>query len=88
MDKQSDKYNKRLRLALMKQKSYIIQYTLKETDNATWSYTAPTKEKAKERLKSIILISATGWKLYRYSFFKTNLRRLLLTELMWKLTLK
>lgn len=88
MDKQSVKYNTRSRLALIKQKSYTIQFTLKETDNATWSYTAITKEKAKECLKSIILESATGWKLYRYSPFKTDFRRLLLTELMWKLTLK
>lgn len=88
MDKQSVKYNTRSRLALMKQKSYTIQFTLKETGNATWSYTAITKEKAKERLKSTILESATSWKLYKFSPFKTNFRRLLLAELMWKLTLK
>lgn len=88
MDKQSDKYNKHLRLALMKQASYTIRYTLKETDNATWSYTARTKEEVKKRLESTILISATSWKLYKYSPFKNVSIRLLLTELIWKLKLK
>lgn len=77
---------------LMKQKSYIIQFTLKETDNATWSYTTITKKKAKECLKSIILDiilePATSWKLYMYNPFKTKFKRLLLTELIWKLTLE
>lgn len=81
-------YKFRIKLELLKQKSYVIQYEAPETGRAIWSYYSTSKKDAKAVLSTTLLGYAKCWKLYKRGPFKMPSRRILLTEIWWRLTVK
>lgn len=77
-----------VKFKLLKQKSYVIQYEVPETGKAAWSYSSMSKKEVKKRLSSTLLGYAKPWRLYKLGPFKLPLRRILLTEIWWRLTVK
>lgn len=86
--KAMDWYTFKIKLELLKQKSYVIQYEVPETGKAAWSYSSTDKKEVKKRLSSTLLGYAKHWRLYKLGPFKMPLRRILLTEIWWRLTVK
>ena len=77
-----------VKLKLLMQKSYIIQYEVPEIGKAAWSYSSTSKKEVKKRLSSTLLGYAKQWRLYKLGPFRMPLRRILLTEIWWRLTVK